>query len=33
MLRTLDPNMDVVLRLLSLPGVFVSLGERVCIGS
>ena len=28
--RTLNPNMDVVLRLLRLPCVFVCFGEGVC---
>lgn len=28
--RTLNPYMDIVLRLLSLAGVFVSFGEGVC---
>ena len=28
--RTLNPNMDVVLRLLGLPLVFVGFGEGVC---
>jgi hypothetical protein len=32
-LRTLDPYVDVVLRLLSLASVFVGFGEGVCISS
>lgn len=31
--HTLDPNMDVVLRLLGLPCVFVGFGEGVCCKS
>ena len=29
-MRTLDPNVDVILRLLCFPGVFVGFGEGVC---
>ena len=29
--RTLNPDVDVVLRLLGLACVFVGLGERVCL--
>ena len=28
--RTLDPNMDIILRLFCLPRVFVGFGEGVC---
>jgi hypothetical protein len=31
--RTLNPYMDVILRLLGLAGVFVSFGEGVCVES
>ena len=30
--RTLDPDMDIILRLLSFPSVFVGFGEGVCKG-
>ena len=30
--RTLDPYMDVILRLLGFPSVFVGFGEGVCKG-
>ena len=30
MVRTLDSNMDIILRLLGLSGVFVGFGEGVC---
>ena len=31
--RTLNPYMDVILRLFSLAGIFVSFGEGVCGGT